>query len=85
MKARDYPERARDAGKEMHRQVGDLVLDANGLAKVRVPAKLVQRFCRIFLIWVAEERVTNAVFFSAVSYKFTVLGPNLGVHVVYIV
>ena len=34
MKARDYPERARDAVKEMHRQVGDLVLDANGLAKV---------------------------------------------------
>ena len=33
-KARDYPERARDAIKEMHRQVGDLVLDANGLAKV---------------------------------------------------
>ena len=33
-KARDYPERARDAIKEMHRQVGDLVLDANGIAKV---------------------------------------------------
>ena len=34
VKARDYPDRAREAIKEMHRQVGDLVLDANGLAKV---------------------------------------------------
>jgi putative pyruvate formate lyase activating enzyme len=31
-KAKDYPERARDAIKEMHRQVGPLVLDDRGLA-----------------------------------------------------
>jgi len=30
--ARDYPERARAALREMHRQVGDLVIDAQGLA-----------------------------------------------------
>ena len=35
-KARDYPERARAAVKEMHRQVGDLVLDGNGIAKVNL-------------------------------------------------
>lgn len=33
LKAEDYPETARRAIKEMHRQVGDLVLDKNGLAK----------------------------------------------------
>lgn len=32
-KARDYADRAREAIKEMHRQVGDLVFDASGLAK----------------------------------------------------
>ncbi|MCU0571649.1 MAG: radical SAM protein [Syntrophobacteraceae bacterium] len=31
--ASDYPERARNALKEMHRQVGDLVLDAGGVAQ----------------------------------------------------
>ncbi|MCU0588699.1 MAG: radical SAM protein [Syntrophobacteraceae bacterium] len=31
--APDYPERARQALKEMHRQVGDLVTDAGGLAR----------------------------------------------------
>lgn len=30
--APDYPERAREAIREMHRQVGDLVLDARGIA-----------------------------------------------------
>jgi len=30
--AQDYPERAREAFKEMHRQVGDLVMDDNGVA-----------------------------------------------------
>jgi putative pyruvate formate lyase activating enzyme len=30
---RDYPERAREALREMHRQVGDLVLDEHGLAR----------------------------------------------------
>ena len=33
LKAKDYPEAARAIIKEMHRQVGDLVFDENGLAK----------------------------------------------------
>ena len=33
LKARDYPEAARHALKEMHRQVGVLKMDENGLAK----------------------------------------------------
>ena len=32
-KARDYPQVTREVIKEMHRQVGDLVFDHNGLAK----------------------------------------------------
>ncbi len=32
LKAPDYPERAREALKEMHRQAGDLTLDENGIA-----------------------------------------------------
>ncbi len=32
LKAPDYPERARDAIREMHRQVGDLTMDENGIA-----------------------------------------------------
>jgi len=32
LKASDYPERAREALKEMHRQVGDLILDEKGIA-----------------------------------------------------
>jgi putative pyruvate formate lyase activating enzyme len=32
LKARDYPAAARKALREMHRQVGDLILDKNGLA-----------------------------------------------------
>lgn len=32
LKAHDYPERAKEALKEMHRQVGDLVSDENGVA-----------------------------------------------------
>ena len=32
LKAPDYPEKAREALKEMHRQVGDLTLDRNGIA-----------------------------------------------------
>lgn len=32
LKAPDYPERARDAIKEMHRQVGNLTVDENGIA-----------------------------------------------------
>ncbi len=33
LKAKDYPETARTVVQEMHRQVGDLLLDENGLAK----------------------------------------------------
>lgn len=33
LKAEDYPEKAREAIKEMHRQVGDLILDENGIAQ----------------------------------------------------
>jgi putative pyruvate formate lyase activating enzyme len=33
LKAADYPERAREAIREMHRQVGNLVLDDNGIAQ----------------------------------------------------
>ncbi|GJL79070.1 MAG: hypothetical protein NPINA01_20590 [Nitrospinaceae bacterium] len=33
LKARDYPQTARAVIREMHRQVGDLVVDENGLAK----------------------------------------------------
>jgi putative pyruvate formate lyase activating enzyme len=33
VKARDYPERAREAIREMHRQVGDLVFDGQGVAR----------------------------------------------------
>jgi putative pyruvate formate lyase activating enzyme len=32
LKAPDYPERARDAIREMHRQVGDLTMNENGIA-----------------------------------------------------
>ena len=32
LKAPDYPERAREAIREMHRQVGDLTMDENGIA-----------------------------------------------------
>jgi putative pyruvate formate lyase activating enzyme len=32
LKAPDYPEKAREAIREMHRQVGDLVMDENGIA-----------------------------------------------------
>ena len=33
LKAKDYPQRAREAIEEMHRQVGDLRLTADGLAR----------------------------------------------------
>ena len=32
LRAPDYPEKAREAIREMHRQVGDLILDKNGIA-----------------------------------------------------
>ena len=60
MKAEDYPEFARAAVKEMHRQVGDLVTDGEGLAKrgliVRhlvMPGQLDET--ERILAWVAEE------------------------------
>jgi putative pyruvate formate lyase activating enzyme len=36
LKAPDYPERAREAIREMHRQVGDLALDQNGIASMGI-------------------------------------------------
>lgn len=33
LKAEDYPERAREAVREMHRQVGDLIVDTEGVAR----------------------------------------------------
>jgi putative pyruvate formate lyase activating enzyme len=60
MKAEDYPEAARAAIREMHRQVGDLVLDADGLARrgliVRhlvMPGGLEET--RAILEWIATE------------------------------
>ena len=32
-KAKDYPEKAKESIKEMHRQVGDFIIDENGIAK----------------------------------------------------
>jgi len=59
LKAEDYPEVARRAIREMHRQVGPLVLDANGLARrgllVRhlvMPGHLDET--RAILAWIAE-------------------------------
>jgi putative pyruvate formate lyase activating enzyme len=60
MKAEDYPEFARAAVKEMHRQVGPLVTDREGLARrgliVRhlvMPGQLDET--RAILTWIAEE------------------------------
>jgi putative pyruvate formate lyase activating enzyme len=60
MKAEDYPEAARAAVKEMHRQVGDLVVDEDGLAKrglilrhLVMPGGLEET--RAILEWVARE------------------------------
>jgi putative pyruvate formate lyase activating enzyme len=60
MKAEDYPQAARAAVKEMHRQVGNLVVDADGLARrgliVRhlvMPGFLDET--RAILEWVATE------------------------------
>jgi putative pyruvate formate lyase activating enzyme len=58
--AEDYPEAARAALKEMHRQVGDLVIDANGLARrgillrhLVMPGQLDET--RQILEWIAAE------------------------------
>jgi len=64
LKAADYPEAARTAVKEMHRQVGDLVIDANGLAQRGVllrhlvmPGQLDET--RAILEWIAAEVSPN--------------------------
>jgi putative pyruvate formate lyase activating enzyme len=58
--AEDYPDAARAALKEMHRQVGDLVLDADGIAQrgillrhLVMPGQLDET--RAILEWVATE------------------------------
>jgi putative pyruvate formate lyase activating enzyme len=60
LKADDYPETARAAIREMHRQVGPLVLDASGLAWRGVLLRhLVMPGCleetRAILEWIARE------------------------------
>jgi putative pyruvate formate lyase activating enzyme len=60
LKAEDYPEAARSAIKEMHRQVGPLVLDTDGLAKRGLLIRhLVMPGCldetRAILEWIASE------------------------------
>jgi len=59
-RAADYPEVARTAIKEMHRQVGDLLVDENGLARqgllVRhlvMPGQIDQ--ARAIFSWLASE------------------------------
>lgn len=59
LKAEDYPEVARRVIREMHRQVGPLVLDANGLARrgllirhLVMPGQLDET--RAILTWIAE-------------------------------
>ncbi len=60
LKAEDYPEAARSAIKEMHRQVGPLVLDADGLARRGLLIRhLVMPGCldetRAILEWIVTE------------------------------
>jgi putative pyruvate formate lyase activating enzyme len=64
MKAEDYPEAARQAIRAMHRQVGDLVMDDDGLARRGVlirhlvmPGMLDET--RAILEWIALELGTN--------------------------
>lgn len=64
MKAADYPEHARTAIKEMHRQVGDLELDDEGLARRGLLIRhLVMPGClnetRAILEWIARELGPN--------------------------
>ena len=63
-KAEDYPEVARHTIREMHRQVGDLVFDENGLAlRGLLVRHLVMPGClddtREILRWIATELGTN--------------------------
>ncbi len=60
LKAEDYPEAARAAIREMHKQVGDLVIDGDGLAERGVLIRhLVMPGCldetRNILEWIVEE------------------------------
>ncbi len=64
VKAKDYAEAARRAIKEMHRQVGDLIVDENGLAKrglmirhLVMPGGLAQT--REIMRFIAQEISTN--------------------------
>lgn len=64
LKAEKYPEAARAAIREMHRQVGDLVMDADGLARRGVlirhlvmPGHLADTRC--ILEWIAAELGSN--------------------------
>ncbi len=64
LKAEDYPDVARAAIKEMHRQVGDLMLDADGLAQrgllirhLVMPGGLDET--RAILEWIATELGPN--------------------------
>jgi putative pyruvate formate lyase activating enzyme len=64
MKAVDYPEAARAAIKEMHRQVGPLQIDADGLARRGLLIRhLVMPGCldetRAILEWIASELGTD--------------------------
>jgi putative pyruvate formate lyase activating enzyme len=59
-RAPDYPEVARRAIKEMHRQVGNLVIDANGLARrgllirhLVMPEEIAGT--RAVMQWIADE------------------------------
>jgi len=64
LKAEDYPEAARAALEEMHRQVGDLVVDQRGIAQrgillrhLVMPGQLNET--RAILKWIAEELSSN--------------------------
>ncbi|NIN10307.1 MAG: radical SAM protein [Gemmatimonadales bacterium] len=64
LKAENYPDAARAALKEMHRQVGDLVLDASGIAQrgillrhLVMPGQLDET--RAILKWIATELSPN--------------------------
>jgi putative pyruvate formate lyase activating enzyme len=64
LKAEDYPEAARAALKEMHRQVGDLVVDAKGIARrgillrhLVMPGQLDET--QAILEWIARELSPN--------------------------
>ena len=64
LKAEDYPEAARAAIREMHRQVGDLVIDGDGLAERGLLIRhLVMPGCleetRSILEWLASELGPN--------------------------